>query len=187
MSQYIIDEDSTDIEKFDFYYTIKKDVYSQYPTKFCMVYVAGLELSSSLEKWNKRSISLSEGIPHRYTYNQTYPLIFYSYQISNHSQTVVLNFNLIDNYYFYIYIYINNINVKNETVYRNSQIIFKENELNTYCDIRENKFEVCTVDVGIQMGDTTKEITMEFTIYQVNSNPFYLEKNVVTDDVVNGN
>ena len=187
VSQYIIDEDSTDIEKFDFYYTIKKDAYSQYPTKFCMVYVAGLELSSSLEKWNKRSISLSEGIPHRYTYNQTYPLIFYSYQISNHSQTVVLNFNLIDNYYFYIYIYINNINVKNETVYRNSQIIFKENELNTYCDIRENKFEVCTVDVGIQMGDTTKEITMEFTIYQVNSNPFYLGKNVVTDDVVNGN
>ena len=187
VSQLIIDKDNTDIEKFDFYYTIKKDAYSQYPTKFCMVYAAGLELSSSLEKWNKRSISLSEGIPHRYTYNNSYPLIFYSYQISEIKQTLVLNFNLIDNYNFYIYIYINNINVKNTTIYRNSQIIFKEDEIIDKCSFGGNKFEVCTVDVGIQMNDTTIQRTMEFTIYQVDSNPFYLGKNVVTDDVVNGN
>ena len=186
--QKIINKDS-DIygEKFDFYYTIKKDDDSQYPKKFCMVYAAGLELSDPSEGWNKRSISLSEGVPHRYTYNNTYPLIFYSYQISDIKNTFVLNFNLIDNYYFDIYIYINNNNIQNTTIYRNSQIIFKEKDLEAKCNIGGNEFEVCTVDVKIQMRNITKDITMEFMIYQVDNNPFYLEKNVVTDDVVNGN
>ena len=187
VSQFIIDEQSTEDEKFNFYYTIQKDVYSQYPTKFCMVYAAGLELSLSLDKWNRRAITLSEGIPHRYTYNNKNPLMFYSYQISDHSQPLVLDFNLFDNYYFDIHIYINNNKAKDATIYRNSQIIFKVKELNDYCSRRGNQFEVCSVDVRIKMHEITKNIAMEFKIYQVDSNPFYLEKNVVTNDVVNGN
>ena len=190
VSQYIIDKKSTDIEKFDFYYTIQKDAHSQYPTNFCMVYTAGLELSDSLEKWNRRAITLSEGIPHRFTYNKAHPLMFYSYQISDHSQPLVLDFNLFDNHIFDVYIYINNNKAKDTNIYRNSQILFKVKELNDYCERRENKFEVCSVDVRIKMHDineNNKDIAMELKIYQSDSNPFYLEKNVVTDDVVNGN
>ena len=190
MFQKIINKDTDSKiygEKFDFYYTIKKDDDSQYPKKFCMVYAAGLELSDPSEAWNNRSISLSEGVPHRYTFTKKNPLIFYSYQISDIKNTLVLNFNLIDKYYFDISISINNNNVKNATIYRNSQILFKEEDLKAKCSIGGNEFEVCTVDVRIQMRDIFKDIAMEFTIYQVDKNPFYLGKNIVTDDVVIGN
>lgn len=41
-----------------------------------MIYSTGLELSPSLGEWNLRAISLSEGVPHRYTYTNKYPFIF---------------------------------------------------------------------------------------------------------------
>ena len=186
--QKIINKDSNIYgEKFDFYYTIKKDDDSQYPKKFCMVYASGLELSDPSEVWNKRSISLSEGVTHRYTFNKTYPLIYYSYQISDIKNTLVLNFNLIDKYYFDISIFINNNNVQNTKIYRNSQILFKQKELRDKCEIGGNEFEVCTIVVRIQMQDNYRDRTMEFTMYQIDKNPFYLEKNVVRDDVVIGN
>ena len=65
-----------------------------------MVYVAGLELLKSDLEWNSRSISLSEGVPHRHTFLENYPFISYAYHVSNIKQMLVINFNLIDKTYF---------------------------------------------------------------------------------------
>ena len=71
---------------FTFYYLILNDDEADYSKKFCMIYSTGLELSPSLGEWNLRAISLSEGVPHRYTYTNKYPFIFYEYHVSDTDQ-----------------------------------------------------------------------------------------------------
>ena len=69
--------------EYDFYYKIEKADDSEYPRKFCMVYTAGIELTESGKEWNERAISLSEGVPHRYTFSDKYPNMYYAYHVSD--------------------------------------------------------------------------------------------------------
>ena len=149
-----------------------------------MIYAAGLELSNVSESWNGRSISLSEGVPHRYIFNEENPIMIYSYHVSDTSKNLILNFNLIDKEYFDINVYINKKkHVVIATVYRSGQIIIKKKEFLGRCV----KFEVCTVDVRITMRNSNRGRALEFTMYQLDKTPFYLQKNVVKQDILNGN
>ena len=171
-------------EKFEFYYTIKKDDDSQYPNKFCMIYAAGLELSNFTDSWNGRSISLSEGVTHTYIFNDENPYIVYSYHVSDTTKKLVIYFNLIDKEYFDVNVDINKKkDVLIATVYRSGQITIKKKEFLGRCV----QFEVCTVDVRITMRRSSRGRMLEFTMYQLDKTPFYLEKNVVKQDILNGN
>ena len=170
-------------DKYKFYYEIQQKDLSEFPKKFCVVNVAGLELSDSNTEWNGRSISLSEGVPHTYTFTNNYPLIYYSYHASNTSNTLILNFNLIDKAYFNITIRVNRKNPTTSTIYRNTQLYVTQYDFEKNCP----KDEVCTVDVEILMWNSTRERKVETTMYQLDGLPFYLEKNVLRDDIINGN
>ena len=186
VTQRVIDPRQGDYyaEIFDFYYKIKADDNSQYPKKFCMIYASGLELSNSTEQWNGRSISLSEGVPHTYIFNKDYPLIIYSYHVSDTSNNLILNFNLIDKEYFDVNVDINGVkDVVITTVYRSGQIVIKQKEFAGRCV----ELEICTVDVKIRMRSSRRGRKLEFTMYQLDKTPFYLQKNVVKQDILNGN
>ena len=171
-------------DKFEFYYKIKEDDSSQYPKKFCMIYATGIEITNFTQQWNGRSISLSEGVPHRYRFNEEHPYIVYSYHVSDPTKNLILNFNLLDKEYFDVNVDINKRkDVIFSTVYRNGQITITDEELKGYCV----EFEVCTVDVKISMRSSKMGRMLEFTMYQLDKNPFYLEKNVVKQDILNGN
>ena len=108
-------EPNEDIYKnteYDFYYQIEKADDSEYPRKFCMVYTAGLELTESGKIWNERAISLSEGVPHRYTFTEKFPNIYYAYHVSDQEKALVLNFNLLDKAVFIIIISVNGEEVR---------------------------------------------------------------------------
>ena len=149
-----------------------------------MVYVAGLELLKSDLEWNSRSISLSEGVSHRHTFMENYPFISYAYHISDITKTLVINFNLIDKTFFTATISIKGKAIKLSEIYRNTQLYLdNDNNFKDNC----KKYEICTVNVLIEMKDSYKNKTVEITMYQIDKTPFYLEKNVIKDDILNGN
>ena len=170
-------------EIYTFFYNIISDDKSDYPNKYCIVYASGLELSNSMLSWNGRAISLSEGVPHRYTFTEKYNFIFYSYHVSDISKILVVNFNLIDKAYFQIIIYINKIELRKENIYRNGQLYIKPNEFKGKCLEKE----VCTVNINVEMRNEILDKKVEVTMYQIDGTPFYLEKNVVKQDVLHGN
>ena len=172
-----------DNEKYIFYYEIN-DILHEYRKKNCMIYVAGLELMNMHSSiLNDVSISLSEGVPHRYTYNPNYPVMSYSYHVSDIANIVVLNFYLIDKANFEVHIFIANQELKKKIIYRNTQLYINETEFGDICEFQE----VCSVNVNVQLLHVEKNKTLELTIYQIDNNPFYLEKNVMKLDVLHGN
>jgi len=181
---YIIGSDNPyyDQEQYKFYYEIQEADISEFPKKFCAVNVAGLELSNSNTEWNGRSISLSEGVPHTYIFSNNYPLIYYSYHASNTQNTLVLNFNLIDKASFNVTIRVNRNFLSSKTIYRNTQLYVKKEDFKV-CP----KDEVCTVDVEVEMWNSTRDRRVELTMYQLDGLPFYLEKNILKDDILHGN
>ena len=85
-------------------YNIDITVTTKDKTKVYMVNVAGLELSESYEKWNGRAISLTEGVPHIFTYTKNHRFISYAYHISNYANGLIINLNLIDQGNFEVFI-----------------------------------------------------------------------------------
>ena len=185
LAQKIIDSSDKDDNKelFKLKYDVIKEVdQSQIAHQYCMVYTSGLEISNSTDQWNGRSISLSEGVPHRYTFSQQYPYIFYAYHVSDPEKTLVLNFRLLDKTYFDINIKVNRKYLRNAVVYRNGQLFVQKEDFAKHCE----ELEVCTVLVTVKMRDSEKDRRVELTMYQIDATPLYLEKNVVKQDIIHG-
>ena len=174
------------LEKYLFTYNIEKDDGFKYPNKFCMVYAAGLELDNS-KNWNGRSISLSEGLPHIFTYSTDSKYSHYSYYILNKNNSVVINFNLLDKASFNIYLRIDKSDYYNTEIYRNKQLNITSKMLNGRCP---DQYEICKLDIiceALNLEDSKEQRKVEITVYQLNKNPVYLEKNRVKNDFINGN
>ena len=180
-AQQIIDNHNS--EKYSFYYEILDDDDLKYQDKFCIVYVTGFELSEPEYQCNNRSISLSEGVPHRFIFSPNYQFITYAYHISDKLKKLVLNFNLIDKGEFNVITYLKDEMLRTDKVYKNTQLYFDlPNIKNNY-----NYDGIWTIIVQIQMVSLDKERMVELTIYQIDDNPFYLEKNLVQNDILHGN
>ena len=158
---------------------------SFYDNKLCMVYVSGLELENK-NTGGQRTISLSEGVPHSYIFTKEYTSISYSYHLSDTSNPVVIDFNLIDKSTFKVEILFNYFSYKNVTIFRNQQLFIYSSELKNRCD----KDEVCSINVFIRLEDPKQVNTVtkrfETTISQVNGAPTYLGKNVLRQDFLIG-
>jgi len=156
---------------------------SYYDKKVCMVYVSGLELENK-STVGQRTISLSEGVPHSFAFSIDYNLISYSYHITDMSNAVIINFNLIDKSTFNINILFNYHNFKNYTIYRNQQIFILSQELVKNCE----KDEVFTINIFIQLDDNFRKLPkrLETTVTQVDGAPIYLSKNILRKDFLVG-
>ena len=171
-------------ENYFFTYNIEKYDGSNYPNKFCMVYVAGLELDYDKE-WEGRSISLSEGVPHIFPYTPSSVFSHYSYYVLNRDNSVVINFNLIDKAHYKVYIRIERDDYKEYDLYKNQQISINSGILDGRC----SRFEICKLDIIVEAQDVSEkeEKKVEISVYQLDPNPIYLEKNRVKNDFINGN
>ena len=165
-----------------FYEIIPDEDNSEISRKYCMVYVSGVPISSSPDQL-VNFIILSEAVPHRYTFSNGYPLIAYAYYVSNIKNTLVLNFKLIDKNAFIIRIKIMDDSLDEKRIYRNSQIYLRKEDFINRCD----SSEVCPVLVIIEKEGRGRPKTVEFTMYQIDSVPHYLEKNVIKQDILHGN
>ena len=132
---------------------------------------------------NDKTILLSEGVPHRFTFNNEYPFIVYSYHVSDISKTLVLDFNLIDKEFYIISVDINENNVQNTKIYKNGQLYLKEEDFKNICI----DSETCKVKVKVQIQDASREGTIELTMYQIDEVPFKLVKNEIKNDILIGN
>ena len=181
-AQVIIDPGEE--ERYTFYYEIEKTMY-EYGKKNCMAYVAGLELTNGQQNlgWKERAISLSEGVPHRYTYSKKYPYISYAYHVSDTTKTLVMNFNLINKADFEVKINIGKTPLPDEIIYRNKQLYLNESDFDQKCELQE----VCTITVNIHLTNSEQDKVLEFTMYQIDNTPFYLEKNLMKSDILHGN
>ena len=169
-------------EGYKFYYRLLDGDPAQSPSRYCLVYVAGLEISEP-STWNQRAISLSEGVPHRFIFTEELPVIHYAYHVTEQEKDLVINFNLIDKTYFTVDISIEEEHLEIQRIFRNNQTYIKSAWLKQKCRDYE---EVCTVIVKVQMEDSVKDKRVEVTMYQLDGLPFYLEKNVIRDDFVHG-
>ena len=155
-------------------------------SKIYMIYVAILELVEEINFISRKAITLSEGVPHRYIFTEKYPSIYYAYHISDYSKTVFLNFVFEDFGSFYIDIQVMKNNLKSIYITKECSINIEPYELLGKC----LDMEVCTIFVIINMdknniNNINKKI--DFNIYQMNSLPIYLEKNLLKNDVIYGN
>ena len=125
-----------------FTYRIEEADDSQYAGKFCMVYVAGIELNEKVksekpdaqDSFNGRTISLSEGVPHIFTYANDLPVAYYTYYISDIQNHLIIYLNLIDKAHFVVKIRIKGLLYKGQfDVYRTQQIYIKRDDLIDKC------------------------------------------------------
>ena len=181
--QIIIEDDDNDYKqsKYRFMIDITEDDSSDFNKKLCMLYVTGLELSNT-NTGTERTISVSEGVPQYYIFTEKYPVIKYSYHVSDLSNTLVAQFNLIDKAPYKVTISFGDYN-KETTIYRNTQLFVYSSDLSTNCKYKD---EVCTVNFNIELEKKNKNRKLETTIYQINGAPTYLEKNVVKQDILIG-
>ena len=172
-------------DKYAFEIKVMTHDVSFYDNKLCMVYISGLELENK-NTGGQRSISLSEGVPHSYIFTKEYTSISYSYHLSDTSNPVVIDFNLIDKSTFKVEILFNYFSFKNATIFRNQQLFIYSDELKNSCE----KDEVCTINVFIKLEDPKQVATVtkriETTISQVGGAPTYLGKNVLRQDILIG-
>ena len=88
---------------------------------------------------------------------------------------MVINVKLVDKADFNILIKINRKYLKEEKIYRNTQLYIKEEDFKLRCPEKE----VCTILISVEMQDPSKDNTrVELTMYQIDSTPHYLEKNI---------
>ena len=182
--QRIMDPSDTDRYKqiYNLFYEIIPDEdNSEISRKYCMVYVSGVPISSSPDQL-VNFIILSEAVPHRYTFSRSYPAIVYAYCVTNINNTLVLNFKLIDKSAFIIRIYLDD-RLDEKRIYRNSQIYLRKEDFINSCESED----YCPVFVKIEMEGRGGRKTVEFTMYQIDSVPHYLEKNVIKQDILHGN
>ena len=183
--QVIIDEGDVDYGKsnISFKIDITNDDSTEYNKKLCMIYVTGLELSTS-NTGLERSISVSEGVPQFYVFTEKYPVIKYTYHISNPNNTVVIQFNLLDKAPYTIDIHFGQLGHIEKKIHRNEQLFIYTKELNEGCVLNN---EVCNLNMNIELDNKNRDRRLETTIYQVNGAPTYLAKNAVKQDILIGN
>ena len=154
--------------------------------KIYIIYVTILELIEEINFINRKAITLSEGVPHRYIFTEKYPSIYYAYHISDYSKTIFLNF-VFEGFGSF------NVDIKVMKNYLKSIYITKECTINIEPYELLGKcldMEVCTIFVIINIdknniNNINKKI--DFNIYQMNGLPIYLEKNLLKNDVIYGN
>ena len=184
-SQVVINESDTfyHADKYTFNISVLTDDVSYYNKKVCMVYISGLELENK-DTGGQRAISLSEGVPHSFLFSQNYYTISYAYHLSDLTNTVIIDLNLIDKATFKVSLYFDYFIFHNYTIVRNQQIMIYPNELKDHC-IHD---EVCTIIMVIHLdtNSTKLEKRLETTITQVAGAPIYLAKNILKQDFLIG-
>ena len=155
---------------------------SSYEKRLCMIYISGLELDEGIIlKEVDREISVSEGVPQYFIFDQKHPKIKYAYFISDITKSIVINFNLIDKTsYFVDILYQTGFGFME--LERNKEFILNAETLKESCPNRE---EVCAIQIEITlMNNKTISSRLETTFSQINGSPSYLERNVVRRDVL---
>ena len=155
---------------------------SYYERRLCMIYISGLELDDGkILKEVDRQISISEGVPQYFIFDQKHKIINYAYYISDITKSIVINYNLIDKTsYFVDILYQNGFGFLE--LDRNYEHIIKPEDLKEACP---NKEEVCAIKISIiLMNNKTISSRLEVTFSEVNGSPSYLERNTVRRDVL---
>jgi hypothetical protein len=156
---------------------------STYQKKSCLLYISGFELEDERQT-RQRAISLSEGISHYFVFSDTYPKISYTFYISDKTNPLYIDFNLIDKAGFNVKIIFGYEILESFTIYRNQQRFLNSAVLKDKCSDKQ----VCIVQVDISLeGKLNKSRVVETTISHVNAAPMYLERNVVKQDIIVGN
>jgi len=160
---------------------IQKDT-SYYEKKLCMIYISGLELDEGkILKEVDREISVSEGIPQYFIFDQNHKIIKYAYYISDTTKPIVINFNLIDKTSYFVDILFQN-GFSFMELERNDEYIIKTKDLKDACP---NKEEVCAIKIQVILtNNETISSRLETTFSQINGSPSYLERNTVRRDVL---
>ena len=167
--------------EFSFKIKVLSDDGSAYKKKLCLLYMSGLELTNVLSAFD-RSISVGEGIPQTYIYTLTFPIMSYTYHISDISRTIVIYFNLIDKAEYQVDISVGYYPAQSIKLSRNNQYFVYTDTLKEYCPVDE----VCNLNVRIQLLNEKNDKKLETTIYQVRGAPIYLPKNIMKREILIG-
>ena len=153
--------------------------------KNCLLYITGLELTNT-NVGTEKSISVSDGVTQYFIFTSKYPMIKYSFHVSDLNYAVVINFNLIDKASYNVQVTFGYSYYNTFDIFRNDQIFLYPKTLDALC---VEKDEVCTININIELvdKDDNNPRKLETTFYQVNGSPIYLEKNAVKQDILFGN
>ena len=155
---------------------------STYQKKSCLLYISGFELEDEAQT-RQRAISLSEGISHYFSFSDDYPKISYTFYISDKTNPLYIDFNLVDKAGFNVKIIFGHKTIDSFKIYRNQQRFINSSVLQNECLDKQ----VCIVQVDISLeAKLNKTKVVETTISHVKAAPMYLERNVVKQDIIIG-
>ena len=172
-AQEILDKTSSGYKSEKYQYTIKitEADLSNYNHKMCMLYVAGYEAETSIN----REIIVGENINQQIIFTDNFKKIRFLYPHADAKKDLTVHFNVIDKEYYNYEIYANNVKMTSGTLTRTNTLFFKGAAILTNC--RENV--LCPIIVQVEYADSIIKKTnpmIEVTIREVLNTPTYLQK-----------
>ena len=150
--------------------------------ELCMIYVNSLEYTDNKKyspQIHDQQISVSQGVPQVFNFDNNNKIIKYSYHISDISDTVLISFNLIDKTTYNVKVFIME-NLYTYSINRNEIISIYKSDLEYNCLEKQ----VCSIRIYIISEEDIISARLETTIREINEVPTYLEKNTAKQDVL---
>lgn len=191
--RYISQDESEEIEVFDGYaqevLTAGEDYYNQpsyfyqivvtnpdlsnYNHKMCMLYVAGVE-SSSTSPAIDREIVISENIGQQMIFENGFEKFRFLYPHSDPTKDLVLDINIIDIANYYVKITFEGVEWKNLKVAKGQKLYIPRDSWENQC--KEDQLCSVVIEVGLESQVVDTNPMAEITIRQVLNVPTYLVK-----------
>ena len=182
-AQEIIDSSSAEYssESYNYHIKITESDLSNYNKKMCMLYVAGYESESKLD----REIMVGENINQQIIFNNNnFKKIRFLYPHADAYKDLAIHINVIDKAFYKIKIYANDKVYKEVTVTRTQTFYVKGSVIINSCN--ENTICPIIVEASYDKKIINTDPMLEVTIREIKNTPTYLQKGQAKLDFVCG-
>ena len=183
-AQEILDSSSSseyNFENYNYHIKITETDLSNYNKKMCMLYVAGCEMESKID----RDIIVGENINQQIIFNNdNFKKIRFLYPHADASKDLAVHVNVIDKAFYKINILANGKSLRDVTVTRTQTFYIKGNVIINYC--QENTMCPIVVEATYDNKIIDTDPMLEITIREIKNTPTYLQKGQAKLDFVCG-
>ena len=172
--------ESPNKDKFEYIIYIQQADISNYNHKMCMIYVAGYEAETKVD----RDIVVGENIPQQIIFNKNLKKIRFLYPHADTKKDLTVHVNVIDQAYYKIRIFGDRKEITNCTLTRTETIYLRDTDVLEAC--KENSLCPIIVYAEFSQDIVRTDPMLEITIREVKNTPTYIQKGQAKLDYVCG-
>ena len=159
---------------------VKEKDSSVFVNNMCMVYINSLQITEDKTSKAQKDILISDGVPQKMIFVTGINRVRYIYPNADPSKNIAINFKVISPANYTLTIIYNHKEGYSRS-YSKSEIIYLDNLINSENCLAN---ELCNIILEIELTTKYNDILpmVETTIRQINNIPYYIPKEVVTQD-----